>query len=278
MKSHFKSTEYRKQILAQEKVLISQWPKPVHERRIDSSLGQTTVFECGTPGFPPVVLLHGSGSNSSAWTGEISIYLNRFHVFAVDIPGDPGLSSENRAALSGIYYINWLTEIIDTLCISQTSLAGVSLGGWLAAKWAAANPERTDSLMLISASGFAPAKISFLFKVIAYAFMGEYGLTKLQQALFNSKKIGPEVQTWFRVMAKGYSPRKEVPPLLTDNEIASLTMPVTYIGGNADVMIEIPGSMKRLQTILPHVKCITVPDQGHALLNPGKYIFSTAEV
>ncbi len=276
--SYFKNSKYRELIQSQERELISRWPVPVKEHCIDTCLGTTVVFECGHNSLPPVLLLHGSGSNSSAWTGEISLYRNRFHLFAADIPGDPGLSSEHRGDLSGADYIEWVTEILDNLKLSRVSLAGVSLGGWLSAKWAAANPERTDSLMLVSASGFAQPRYSFLFKLIAYAFMGDFGLRRLQQKLFNSREIDPEVENWFRIMAKGYTPRREVPPLLTDSELSALSMTVTCIGGGADVMLNIPASMDRLKSLIPHVRCITVKDQGHALLNPVKYIFSPAEV
>ena len=112
---------------------MSAWPSPKSDFRISTRLGETFVQQCGRTSAPPLILLHGSGSNSSAWSGEVEKLCSKFQVFAADIPGDPGLSHEHRGSLENNDYTDWLTDVLEGLALRHASLAGVSLGGWIAA-------------------------------------------------------------------------------------------------------------------------------------------------
>src|SRR5947208_9885252 len=94
--------------------------------------GHTFVVASGDRHAPPLVLLHGSGANSASWISDVSEWSQRFRVYAVDMIGEPGLSAPARPPFASEAYANWLDDVWKGLGLTAASVAGVSLGGWLA--------------------------------------------------------------------------------------------------------------------------------------------------
>ena len=55
-------------------------------------------------------------------------------------------------------YVDFLDQFYKQLKIERASLVGNSMGGWIAAHFAAAFPGRVDKLVLVDAGGYAPPK------------------------------------------------------------------------------------------------------------------------
>jgi pimeloyl-ACP methyl ester carboxylesterase len=115
---------------------------PFAKRTIDTPFGETFLLEAGERTNPAVVLLHGSCSNSAFWFNDIMALMDSYHVFAADIPGEAGNSSEYRLSLDTPDYADWLASVLDALNLPRASIAGNSLGGWMALKFATAQPDR----------------------------------------------------------------------------------------------------------------------------------------
>lgn len=105
----FKTEEGRNKIRSHYNQILSVIPLP--QRYVDTSFGKTFLLEAGNPENPTIVLLHGSCSNCAAWLGDIPALSERFHVIAVDIPGEPGNSEENRLDIHSNDYPRWLNEL-----------------------------------------------------------------------------------------------------------------------------------------------------------------------
>lgn len=102
---------------------------------------------------PALVLLHGfSGSlfGFEAWSRELS---DRYRVVSLDLPGS-GLTG---AVPSGDYSQGAMTgfvkAFIDKLGLKRLALAGNSMGGGIAARFAERFPDRVGALILIDAPG-----------------------------------------------------------------------------------------------------------------------------
>ncbi|MDR0569931.1 MAG: alpha/beta hydrolase, partial [Clostridiales Family XIII bacterium] len=95
------------------------------------------------------LLLHGSNSNSAFWFPEILALSADFRVYAVDILGEAGNSEEYRLDLGGDGFADWLGETQEKLGVGKAALAGNSLGGWVALKFATVRPERVSRLILL---------------------------------------------------------------------------------------------------------------------------------
>ena len=96
--------------------------------------------------------------------------MNDYHVFAADIPGEAGNSSEYRLSLDEQDYADWMASVLDALELSRASIAGNSLGGWMALKFATTYPDRVEKLMLFASGGLAPIRADFLERAQAASY------------------------------------------------------------------------------------------------------------
>lgn len=77
-------------------------------------------------------MIHGSVSNSAAWLGCISEFIENFCIYCVDIPGEPGLSEPKRCILNSEEPFEWLDLLLDSLKIDKACFVTMSLGSWYA--------------------------------------------------------------------------------------------------------------------------------------------------
>lgn len=119
--------------------LLGQFP--AKQRYADTLYGKTFVLECGLPENQPLLLLHGSCSNSAFWGAEISVLSKAYHVFAIDMIGEAGNSEENRYDPAAGEYALWLKEVLDKLQIRHVIIMGNSFGAWMALKFSTEFPE-----------------------------------------------------------------------------------------------------------------------------------------
>jgi pimeloyl-ACP methyl ester carboxylesterase len=106
---------------------------------------------------PTVILLHGLGGSSQAWQFNIALLAEKFHVFAPDQIGF-GKSDKPLVNYRIRTYVDFLDQFCKQLKIDRASLVGNSMGGWIAAAFTAAFPDRVDKLVLVDAAGYSPPK------------------------------------------------------------------------------------------------------------------------
>jgi pimeloyl-ACP methyl ester carboxylesterase len=123
---------------------------PVTERRLDLAGVSTAVLEGGDG--PPVVLLHGQGGWAGVWVPVMADLVRDHRVVAPDLPG-LGASRVDGAAPTAGRVLAWLGELLDRTCPAPPVLVGVSLGGSIAARFAAASGDRLAGLVLVSMGG-----------------------------------------------------------------------------------------------------------------------------
>ena len=96
---------------------------------------------------PALVLLHGSGGDSSVWEYQLAGLADRRPVIAVDLPGHG--RSQGSIVHDTEAYAEWLKLLTDALNLSAFVLAGHSLGGIIAQQFARTFPEMLKGLVLI---------------------------------------------------------------------------------------------------------------------------------
>ena len=83
--SVFKTEEGRDRFRAYYNGVLSQFP--FGQQYIETGFGQTFILTAGLESNPPIILLHGSCSNSAFWFPEIIAMSKDYRVYAVDIIG-----------------------------------------------------------------------------------------------------------------------------------------------------------------------------------------------
>jgi len=113
--------------------------------------------EAGVPGAPNVILLHGLGGSSQVWQFNIGPLAEKYHVY---VPDQIGFGKSDKPLVN--YRIRTYVDFLDQFCkqlkIERASLIGNSMGGWIAAAFTAAFPDRVDKLVLEDAAGYTPPK------------------------------------------------------------------------------------------------------------------------
>jgi pimeloyl-ACP methyl ester carboxylesterase len=264
--SVYKSPEGGQAIMARYAEILQTLPVPYEERYIETAYGNTFVMVCGEQSAPPLVLLHGTGSNSAMWFGDIPEFCREYRVYAIDLIGEPGKSAPNRPDLKGPQHAEWLKEVFDTLQLPVVILVGCSLGSWMALKFATTYPERVEKLALECPSGIAPAKLSFLFKAMFLSMFGDWGIKRINRIVYGNQPIPEEAEEFGLLIGKYFQPRFDPIPIFSDEELRRLTMPVLLLAGEQDALLPSVKTATRLKQLLPHAHIQVFPGIGHVLL------------
>ena len=104
---------------------------------------------------PTVVLLHGLGGSSPNWAFNTDVLAQKFRVIVPDQIGF-GRSDKPFTNYRVATYVDFLDGFLKELKIERAALVGNSMGGWIAAAYTLAHPEKVERLVLVDAAGFAP--------------------------------------------------------------------------------------------------------------------------
>ncbi len=105
-----------------------------------------------------VILIHGNGLSGGQWKLNIGPLSKYYKVYAPDLPGF-GLSDKPDAGYGVDYYVDFLKGFMDALEMPKAALVGNSMGGAVAATFAARYPDRVSGLVLSDPTGFVPEGI-----------------------------------------------------------------------------------------------------------------------
>jgi len=244
------------------------------QRKDVSIPGYNVVYLEGGQG-KPLLLLHGFGADKDNWT-RVSRYLTpRFHVYAIDLPGY-GESTKPTPEQSRIEdQVGYVSQIAATLGLDRFDLGGNSMGGWIAAAYAAAHPEQVDSLWLLAPAGVASAQPSDLIKIVKAG--GHVPLIArtpeefqdLLDFVFVHRPFVPQALVTVlgqRAAAdadfdqKVFAQLQNEPPL--EPQVKDLSTPALIVWGDHDRALNDSGA-EVLHKLMPNSEVIIMPNMGH---------------
>jgi pimeloyl-ACP methyl ester carboxylesterase len=117
------------------------------QRWVDVNGVDTRIAEAGSKDSPAVILLHGTGGHREVYAPTIGPLSADFHCIAVDMVGN-AFSDRPDYDYEIAVYVSHLAGLLDVLGIEQASFIGMSLGAWVAARFALDHPDRTRKLIL----------------------------------------------------------------------------------------------------------------------------------
>ena len=225
-------------------------------------------YEIGPEDGEPWVLLHGLGSVAAGW-GPVMRALRRSCRLIV-----PELSALGGTRCpGGGLGINPAVEVLTELLRKEfrgrpVTVAGLSLGGWVAVRLALAHPELVSRLVLIDAGGYRDQDWETIQSLVTVEDLA--GVDRLYPALF------ARTPWLMRVSRSGFlkaytSPAvKNVLAGLTeadtfnDADLARLRMPVELVWGDRDGLFTVE-TARAMAAALPDARLQVLPGRGHAL-------------
>lgn len=257
------------QLIAQRyREFLQYWPQPNRQFHVPTRYGETFVVSCGEDDAPPLLLLHGAGSNSAMWIADAPAWSAKFKLYAVDVIGEPGFSAESRPPMKSDAYALWLDDVLQGLDVDRFSMIGISLGGWLALDYATRRPARVDRLVLIVPAGIGRQRWSILFKILPLLLLGDWGRRKALRIV-----IGPgagnsgldRYRDFMALVQRYFRPRMERLPVFGDAALRRLIMPVLAILGGRDAILDSAETKQRLERLNPQAAIRYLPEQGHGV-------------
>jgi pimeloyl-ACP methyl ester carboxylesterase len=276
----FKSAEGRAAVLAAEEAAFALVPpgalggRPLERLRVPTTAGETAVFAFGAAaaGATPVLLIHGTMSNSSMWLGYAEALGRDRLAYAVDIPGEPGLSEDRRLEWSGPEAAAWLAEVVAGLGLGDHAVVGLSLGGWIGLSYAIGRPEGLRALALLCPSGIGRARPSFILKAFVAMARGRRGLEALSRSLYGDISPPEEAIRAEKLFMESTNARMETPRIFSDGELAGIRSPLFLGVGTKDILLRSQESARRIGQLRPDAEVLVLPGAGHALMGLGERV------
>ncbi len=226
----------------------------------------------------PLLLLHGTAASLHTWDGWTSELDDDFRIVRLDFPGF-GLTGPDP---SGDYSIERRVELtakfLDLLAIERCSLAGNSLGGYIAWQVAARRPERVEKLILVDPAGyhseqrrgtvFDLGRIPVLRHVIARLTPRSLVRMGLVQSYGDPSKITPDlVERYYRLLRREGNRQALMGSLsqersADEGRIRTIRQPTLVIWGSEDRLIPVEHS-ERFHRDLPDSRLIVYDGIGH---------------
>lgn len=145
---------------------------PVKERRLELNGVATSVLEGGEG--PPMVLLHGPIAYGAHFFRIIPSLSSAHRVIAPDLPGH-GESGFFSNGLTIEQALGWLDDLIECTCAKPPVLVGHTLGGALAARYAADSGRPLASMVLVDTLGLVEFQPQPEFGAALQAFLDAPG-------------------------------------------------------------------------------------------------------
>ena len=235
------------------------------------------VRDTGPRHAPALVFLHGFGSSLETWEPWSAVLSKNYRVIRFDLPGfgltgpDPsGDYSDERA--SGV-----LAALIGRLGISRPILAGNSLGGRIAWRFAAEHPAMVAGLILISPDGFASPGFAYgkapdvplLLRLLPYALPRFLLRMNLAAAYADPRHLTAATLTRYRDMMLAPGDRGAMLARMSQTVLPEpapllrrIAAPTLILWGEQDKMIPF-GNAADYESAIPNATLVALPGLGH---------------
>jgi pimeloyl-ACP methyl ester carboxylesterase len=231
----------------------------------------------GTGVLPPLVLLHGIGSDAASWAPTLAQLDPCIDVIAWNAPGYDGSTPLSIASPHPSDYAARLAAVLDGLGLGPVFLAGHSLGALFAARFAAATRSGRAALALLSpASGYRvppgeplPAAVQFGIADLARVGPDAFAAARSARLVYRPETRPGALAGVRRAMAAvrpaGYAQAARAlgaGDLLAD--AARIAAPTLVAVGAQDVVTPPAGARAVFAALRQGMRFVEMVDAGHA--------------
>jgi pimeloyl-ACP methyl ester carboxylesterase len=246
---------------------------------------------------PPLVLMHTIRTQLEYFRSLAPVLAKSYTVYAIDLPGHGHSPIDPLARFDEPYLRQGVIGFIETLDLTDVTLAGESIGGALALTVAAAIPQRIKRVFAINpydyetrygdgirrGNGFANLIIGSLQIPVLGAFNAwlenKIVLGKIMGGGYHDpRKLPPDLLTEFDRVARRPGYKRAARKVLAGwrswskarDHYPGVSAPVTLIYGDSDWSR--PNERERTRALLADARRVTLKDTGHfsAVENPSE--------
>lgn len=223
----------------------------------------------------PLLLIHGFAGDKDNFTRVARHLVAHYHVIIPDLPGFGDAGRDPNGQYSIVDQVARLKALLQQLGIQKVDLGGNSMGGFIAAQFAAIHPEMVGSVWLLDPAGTEAAGESNIIQ--HYLATGEMPLLVQREEEFAALMR----QTTHKPPFIPYSVRHVLAqrairdfelhrtimaqfqawPLL-EQQYSHLPTPALVVWGERDLILH-PNGAKATANLFQHSKVIMMPDIGH---------------
>lgn len=235
----------------------------------------------GATNAPALLLLHGSNASFLTWEPWSKKLSDEFHVIAVDLPGHGLTGAVPNGDYSQEGMVKFAAEFADKLGLKTFALAGNSMGGGVAARFAEEHPGRVTRLILIDAAGmpfkpgegtplaFRLARIPVVNQLLLRVTPRSLVVEGLNKAIVNKRIVTDAMIDSYGDFARMEGTRQatlarfQLPwDTYVQDHTAALKMPVLILWGEGDRLIPVVNAHDWARAV-PGSKLVVYPATGH---------------
>jgi len=266
------------------------WPSMT--RRLEVFGRTINLVDTGGDG-PPMLFIHGLGALWQCWLLNMPPFMETHRVVALDLPGF-GASEMPAEPISIQQYARVVDDVCRQLGVEDPVVVGNSMGGFIGAELALANPTRVERLVLVAAAGLSieyqrREPLMTLARVWAAATT-RTGARAEQPVVRRPRLRRAALQSVVRY------PEKLSVPLTTElvrgagkegflpaldalmsysfrDRLAQIEIPVLIVWGRNDMLVPVSDAERYEDLIGPNAHKVIFEDTGHVpmLERPGRF-------
>jgi 3-oxoadipate enol-lactonase len=232
----------------------------------------------------PLVLLHAFPLDGRMWLAQRDELAGSFRVIVPDLRGF-GRSAELAPARSIDDYADDVAALLDRLGIERATIAGLSMGGYVALALARRHPHRLSRLGLADTRSLADSPEGRTARDQNIALVRSEGVAPLVERML-PKLLGAsasaDVVTRVRSLGNSQKPAGVTAALAAMRDrpdstalLSSLNIPAMVIVGEGDT-ISPPDEARAMGALLPRAEVEVIPGASHLANLEAPAAFSTA--
>jgi 3-oxoadipate enol-lactonase len=229
-----------------------------------------------------LILIHGLGMSLRDWDGCTPVLARHHRVLRVDVRGF-GESDKPPGPYSPQLFASDLAGLVQDCQVTRAHVAGISMGGVIAQRFALDYPELVQSLTLISTSSEVNAKAQAAWEELATGieqrgFTAAEGMADRLHAANFTQAYPERVQNRQRLTAANdphafAAAARAVSAFNWTADLKRIQVPTLILQGLEDVLTP-PGGAVKMNRALPHSRLLLIPDCGHFVPDEKPEVFT----
>ena len=130
----------------------------MQKKSIVLDFGKIVYLENDVKSDTSIVLVHGFGGSKDNWSKMLAEWNDRYHVIALDLPGNGESVSETSLSYTTTHQAGMLDSFLKAKGVTHLHLVGHSMGGAISLRYLQRHSKDVRSLTLIDAMGMVQTK------------------------------------------------------------------------------------------------------------------------